>query len=77
MPTVGLGAEKQCSSRGNKKLIYGSFPKPFICSLPCYQNEFKKTTNFNIIKLVGSFKNVHFSTLCGFAQYREHLKLLK
>lgn len=26
----------------NKNLICGSFPKPLICSLPCYQNEWKK-----------------------------------
>lgn len=29
------------------------------------------------MKLIVSFKNVHFPTLCGSAQYREHLKLLK
>lgn len=43
LPIVGLGAEKQCSCRGNKNLIYGSFlTKPFISSLLYYQNECKR-----------------------------------
>lgn len=70
--------KKQCSCRGNKNLIYGSFPtKPFIYSLLYYQNECKKP-QFQQNEATWLFLKMCISQHSGFAQeYREHLEFLK